>query len=593
MKKLLLFLFVSAALLAPAVVRAEERIINFAVNMTVQKDGSAIVEETITVNAEHVKINRGLYRDIPNSAQEPIQFISLYMDNEPHPSFTENPRNMLRINFGDDNYISTGVHTYKLTYSVGNIVRDFDGYDEVYWNVTGDAWAFPIEHASFRISLPEGADIFADKVSTYTGRRGSKESMARQTGAASFETTETLSSGEGFTVAVPFAKGAVQSHKYRPAPTVSPVQIVALIAGGILFIAFLLYLILTWFAVGKDPKDVIVTEFAPPEAISPAFMRSLWERGEDNKMFATALISLAMKNKIEILEEKSIFHKTAVLKLKDKNTDSLFEEEKYILENLLSNGEFKINAANWGKLSHCMNDINEGFQSEKAKYIISNKKYLKLPIIGLVLFQLLLISFGSIAMVTIFINLHYSMFIFSFTALPKNKIFKALVFLALNAFYSPFFFAIIKDAGIALAAVEILFLLSLWAFIIYSNIIDNLTQEGRELFKHIRGFHRYMSIAEEQRVSMSVPVDSEQIFADYLPYAFAFDMENKWMKRFEKSISQSAVDTRLQSIGGRNALLGGLVVSSISSSAPRSSGSGSGGGGSSGGGGGGGGGGGR
>ena len=107
-----------------------------------------------------------------------------------------------------------------------------------------------------------------------------------------------------------------------------------------------------------------------------------------------------------------------------------------------------------------------------------------------------------------------------------------------------------------------------------------------------------MTIAEEHRVALSVPVDDEKIFADYLPYAFAFDMENKWMARFEKTLSQAAIERSMQNIGGRNALTRDLLLSSINSAAPKSgsdsgSSSGSGGGGFSGGGFGGGGGGGR
>lgn len=70
------------------------------------------------------------------------------------------------------------------------------------------------------------------------------------------------------------------------------------------------------------------------------------------------------------------------------------------------------------------------------------------------------------------------------------------------------------------------------------------------------------------------------------------------MARFEKTISQAAIERSMQNIGGRNALARGLLLSSINSAAPKSgsdsnSSSGSGGGGFSGGGFGGGGGGGR
>ena len=70
------------------------------------------------------------------------------MAGAPHPYFTERNGQNLRINFGDDNYISYGEHTYRLVYSMDRAVRFFDDYDELYWNVTGNEWNFPIAFAS-------------------------------------------------------------------------------------------------------------------------------------------------------------------------------------------------------------------------------------------------------------------------------------------------------------------------------------------------------------------------------------------------------------------------------------------------------------
>ncbi|MDR2426463.1 MAG: DUF2207 domain-containing protein [Endomicrobium sp.] len=590
MKKLFLLLFSSAFIfICISIIYAEEIIYDFASSISVQKDGSAIVQEVITVNVEHIQIRRGLYRDIPNFASEPVKFISLYMDNQPHPSFTERRGHSLIINFGDDSYISKGIHTYQLTYSIANIVKGFDDYDEVYWNVTGNDWNFTIKHASFYISFPEEAGIKDNLISIYTGKKGSKESNAVKTGKNFFETTKPLHKGEGFTIAVPFEKGIVQSHKKN-----TEISFFIISAGIILCIILIVYLILSWLAVGKDPNDVIVTEFSPPKNISPAFIRCLWNRKTDKKMFATALVSLAMKNKIEISEEKNFLKKTVMLKLKDKNTIGLPEEEKAVIQTLFyKSSDFHISSLNWHTLSMCMSYIETNFKNRMQKYIASNRKYIFPAVIILILLQLLFVLLGENMPIFIFMNVHYSIFMLVFVNLPKNKIFKAIVFIVINSVYSVFFLSIGKDAGITALAVQGCFLLSFWGLLIYVNIIDNLTPQGRELFKHIKGFYRYMTIAEEHRVALSVPVDDERIFADYMPYALAFDMENKWMKRFEKVLSQATIDRYMQNIGGRKALMNGLIVSSINSAAPRKNGSGSGSGGYSGGGGGGGGGGGR
>ncbi|MDR1941809.1 MAG: DUF2207 domain-containing protein, partial [Endomicrobium sp.] len=565
---------------------AQEKILNFVSEMTAQSDGFSFVTETITVNAENIQIRRGIYRDIPYSQGVQIEVLSLSMDGSSHPYFTEKSGKSLRINFGDDNFIQKGIHVYKLTYKISNIARAFDDYDEIYWNVTGNEWKFPIEQASFQIFLPAGAKIKSDLVSMYTGKYGSKSSDAVKVGDAFFKTSKILQSGEGFTVAVPFSKGVVKTYDEKAASKAAAPFVVFLAA------LVLLYYFFTWYKVGREPFGAIVTEFAPPEGISAAFTRCLWKRREDRKMFATALVSLAMKGKIEITEETSFLTKRATLKIKDRTLTGLPDEEKYIISNLFNGRDsFALAQSNWSSLNSCMANINKDFRTEKKKYIIPNVKYITLPILALILMQL---SFISSMPALIFVNLHYSIFLLIASKVGANKIISLLVFLAINAFYATFFYSILHEAGQQLWIMQGAFALSLWGLIIYSSAIDNFTAAGKELMVKIKGFYRYMSIAEEHRVALSNPIDAERIFADFLPYAFAFDMENKWMKEFENVLSKAVVDKHLYSVGGRNALARGLILSSINSAAPSNSGrSGSGGGGSSGGGFGGGGGGGR
>src|SRR6185295_5671880 len=45
----------------------------------------------------------------------------------------------------------------EIQYSIRNAVRYFPGYDEFYWNVTGNDWPVPIERASAVVSLPPAA----------------------------------------------------------------------------------------------------------------------------------------------------------------------------------------------------------------------------------------------------------------------------------------------------------------------------------------------------------------------------------------------------------------------------------------------------
>ena len=115
----------------------QEKIYLFDVKVAVQENGEIQVTENITINAKHQKIRRGIYRDLPDSLQENAKPISLTMDGKTHPFFTEKQGRFLRVNFGNNDYISQGKHTYSFTYNYTGAINFFKDYDELYWNVTG------------------------------------------------------------------------------------------------------------------------------------------------------------------------------------------------------------------------------------------------------------------------------------------------------------------------------------------------------------------------------------------------------------------------------------------------------------------------
>lgn len=154
---------------------AAERITRFDSTAWVDTNATVRIAEEISVVAEHQQISRGIYRELPSSRKNPVKVESLTMDGAPHPYFTERvDAKNLRVNFGDDNYIAPGAHTYRLVYSIPNVILFLDGYDEFYWNVTGNGWNFPIETARFFLHLPDGAQVDKSRISLYTGAYGSQ-----------------------------------------------------------------------------------------------------------------------------------------------------------------------------------------------------------------------------------------------------------------------------------------------------------------------------------------------------------------------------------------------------------------------------------
>jgi len=210
------FLFISGLVLA------EERILDYHADVQVHTDGSLTVTETIRVRAEGKNIRRGVYRDFPtqytdrlgNHYTAEMDILSVQRNGEAEPYHTETRGNGVRIYVGSSaRMLDHGIHEYRLQFSTNRQLGFFDDYDELYWNVTGNGWVFPIDHASARIELP--ADVQADQLRTdfYTGAQGSTEKRAESriidARTITFQTTHGLQPYEGLSVAVGWPKGMV------------------------------------------------------------------------------------------------------------------------------------------------------------------------------------------------------------------------------------------------------------------------------------------------------------------------------------------------------------------------------------------------
>ena len=50
--------------------------------------------------------------------------------------------------------VAVGAHEYVIRYRATREIGRFADFDEIYWNVTGNGWIFPIDEAMARIRLP-------------------------------------------------------------------------------------------------------------------------------------------------------------------------------------------------------------------------------------------------------------------------------------------------------------------------------------------------------------------------------------------------------------------------------------------------------
>jgi uncharacterized membrane protein YgcG len=552
--------------LLPLMSAADERILSFHSHINVNLNGSVRVTETITVRSEGNRIRRGIYRDLPteyfdrfnNRYVAAIKPLAL-LRNESHEDFhTVGIDRGIRVYFGhSDRSLPNGIHSYAFSYEASRMLGFFDDHDELYWNVTGFEWAFPIDHASADVSLDFSVEGTAIAYEAYTGPFGSRgrdyEARRQEDESIYFEASEPLSPLNGLTIVVSWPKGFVaEPTEMRRVGWLLKDNVNLLVAlSG--FILLLIYYIPVWRRHGKDPDEgVLVTRYMPPDGFSPASLRYIRHMYYDNKVMTAAVVNLAVKGylRIDNFDEEHSLTKLEA----SRNAPELAPGEKELYEGLFKGSDtIELKDENHAILGSAKSAHSRSLKADyKYRYFKTNG-ILNLPGIVIVL--------GS-------------------------------MIAAFNVGRGPTFLAI---------GVVVLMFLTM-AF--FGIIMKRPTLRGRKLLDAMLGFMDYLEVAEKDELNLRNPPEkTPQLFESYLPYALALGVDQEWSEKFAAVLA--AVRDRngehyqpswyggswdsSNLISNTSSLSSGLNSAISSSVTPPGSSSGSGGGGSSGGGGGGGG----
>ena len=623
-------------LLATGPAAALERILEFRSDISVQADASLQITESITVSAEGRQIRRGIYRDIPtnytdrrgNRVQVDLHVLNVSRDGVPEAYQIESLSNGLRIRIGDANrFLQPGNYNYRVTYHANRQLGFFDNFDELYWNVTGNGWSFPIETASAHVTLPAGAN--AVQMAAYTGPQGGSGKDFLQTSLDNsliWTTTRVLQPREGLTIAVAWPKGFVSEPGFNDKLVWflrdNAATGLALIGTALVF----WYYMLAWRRYGKDPDgDVIFPRFEPPAGVSPAACRFIRLMNFDKRAFSAAVINMGVKGYLSIEEEDDSYrlHKETNAKLQGLSTG----EQKIARTLLEKRTSILLDPDNRELLKKSVKKFRNGLESEyeKATFVRNTPLFAfgallssAVMVVSVILsnsaeqFMASLMTAACSAGMT-FIVLHFwgDDTDPTFKAIPFRNMpvaglmagtIKAMVFVFM-AGLSSIGAMFLQVAGSPMLSLCIGLLAGL--NVVFFFLLKRPTLAGRKLMDEIEGFRMYLGAAEQERLQfMHPPEQTPQLFEKFLPYAMALDVENEWNEKFTSVLAaaSTAGETSYRprwyrgsswqpGRGGSfgkslGASLGTAVASSVS---PPGSSSGSGGGGFSGGGGGGGG----
>ncbi|WP_174801540.1 DUF2207 domain-containing protein [Martelella limonii] len=553
--------------LAAAPVRAAEVINSYTSDVTVQKSGVYDVTETIAVHAEGDQIRRGIYRDFPlrfntdsgRTGEVTFDLKSVTLDGRPVDHHTESIRDGIRIYIGSANEtVSPGNHTYQLTYETDRQVRFFDDHDEIYWNATGNFWAFPIEKATATITLPEG--VTPTRTAFYTGAYGSRAQNARESGSGNVvtvETTEPLGPEEGLSVVIAVPKGAIDAPSSSQAASWFLSDYRDYILGIAGFLVVFAYYLLSWRKVGRDPPaGVMVPRWEPPEGLSPALVAYVEHQGFGSRRFdaiAATAIDLAVKGYLVIDEPK----KRMTLKRTAKPYDpALPAGQKALLKAVdAADGVFIVDKKHSSAVSSMASAFTSAITSEhRGEYFVTNTGYTIggaalsalmafvllifgdfspdiLPVLFMSVFAAVFIGVGSSVLAKLFSRRGDGISrvlgrVFGI-AIAGFAVLQAIGGLAVTAMGA----GLRADDWVVVAAVGAIVLVNL----IFFFIMGAPTAIGRKKMDEIAGLKQYLMLAEADRMNMrGAPEMSPEHFETLLPYAVALGVEKPWSATFDK-----------------------------------------------------------
>ncbi|MHA7969979.1 DUF2207 domain-containing protein [Rhizobium sp. CAU 1783] len=551
---------------------AAEVIRDYHADISVAADAGLAVTETITVHAEGNEIRRGIFRDFPLYATDAdgrrtevdFDLVSVERDGEPEAYHTESISGGIRIYAGSaDVFLEPGDYTYTITYTTGRQIRYFDDHDELYWNVTGNFWQFPILKASASVKLPPGVE--ATRTAFYTGYLGSTatDATVKRTGTGLwFETTKALGIGNGLTIVVGLPKGAVAAPSSEQATKWWLRDNLGMLIGiGGLVLVFLYYL-RSWVTVGRDPDGgVIVPRWDAPDGISPALVNYV-----DNKGFSGAGWTALSATMLELAVKGYVVLEDLETSIVVRRTDKAVKEKLQTGEaNLLSSigdpgDELKIDKANGKRVQSVGRRFRDAIEKEhRGKYYLANTGYIVGGVVLSVLSLGALLMFGTFSDDTInllFAPVMIAIFLGSFAVRigrglrrgsPLAVRIISIVGMAIVGFVAAAMalftllaifidFSEIHQLPVLVAAGGIVFINVLFFFLMGAP-----TPLGRKLMDGIEGLRIYMTLAEKDRMNMQgAPKMSPQHFETLLPYAVALGVEKPWTETFEIWLASAA-----------------------------------------------------
>jgi uncharacterized membrane protein len=497
---------------AQSLMMSPESITSFASDIKVNTDNSIDVTETI-VYWSGPTAHHGIYRDIRTLSSEnrkmDIENISVVDENgSPYQYTTSSEGSSVRIKIGDPDTTFTGGKVYVIKYHATRAVAQLKDVDEVYWNVTGNEWGFPIWYARASVALPAGSAM--SQSACYYGPQGSTNRCQDATfnltnKTYDFEWGSELGQGEGLTVAVGFPKGIVTPYVEGDGVPTFLEKYLPWIISILIPLITLIFSLWYWYKKGRDPKGtgVIVAQYDVPDNLSPMEVSGIVKENVDANQTSAEIVYLATRGYVKITEIErkvlGLFKSTDYEITKLKESEGLSGHDKNLMTALFESA----NPVTLSNLKTTFYQNFRGIQSATLDGLVSKGYYKNLgrmrPKIGI---------WALIPMVLIIIFLRF------LRSITREV---------------PSFISADTVWPIACSLV-----LSVIICIIVFRLSPAKTEKGVAIKEYLLGLKEYLQIAEKDRLQFhNAPEKKPEVFEALLPYAMILGVTDIWAKEFK------------------------------------------------------------
>ena len=518
--------FAAAWLLQAAAARAaDEQILSYGSEIVVQSNGDLLVRETIDYDFGSAS-RHGIIRGIPTrfvfdetyDRVTPLDVVSVTASGGASNEYSVEGvgSGVEEIKVGGPDSTITGAHTYVLTYRMEGALNGFSDHDELYWNVTGNAWQVPIRKVTAVVTAP--SDITG--VACFAGPEYSslKCGDARHEGSVATFAQEGLQPYEGMTVVVGFEKGGVPAphpvlaERFSLGRAFALTPVTGTISGSLLAAFVALFGVLVW-RTGRDrryaggavaavyggtrvetvplfERDPVPVEFLPPDGIRPGQVGTLIDERANPLDVTATMVDLAVRGylTIEEIPKEGLFGKPDWRMVRRKpDDDQLSAYERSLLDGLFERGtEVKLSELK-AKFAPRMKKVQDALYADavRRRWFAGRPDKVREKWAGI----------GWIVLIGSCVAVFW---------LAKNT------HLAL--------------IGVPLVGTGLLFIFG-------ARFMPRRTPKGTAMVRRVMGFRRFVESPTQE--GMAKMAERENLFSEYLPYAIVFDLVHKWAEAFE------------------------------------------------------------